>query len=93
MIGTVKDTSRRWILVAACVVTLLGIAVAIATLVTSRRPSAPPAAPASKPTLPAPPARLFLMFISLAPDGRRAAFTVFDEGTQRPQGAAPRPWR
>jgi len=68
MIGTVTDTSRPWILIAACVVTALGIATAIATVVTSRRPSPPAAAIAVKPTLPAPPARPFLMFISLASD-------------------------
>ena len=62
------DMSRRWILVAACVVTVLGIATAIATVVTSRRPSTPAAALVAKPLLSALPARPFLMFISLAPD-------------------------
>lgn len=68
MIGTVKDPSRRWILVAACVVTVLGFAVAVATVVTWRRPSTPSAARTARPLLSAPPARPFLMFISLAPD-------------------------
>lgn len=68
MIRSVRDTSRPWILVAACVVTVIGIAVATATFVTSRRGSTPSVAPAAKPLLQAPPARPFLMYISLAPD-------------------------
>jgi len=64
----VKETSRPWVLAAACVVTALGIATAIATGVSSRRHSTPSAALAAKPTMPAPPARPFLMFISLASD-------------------------
>lgn len=68
MIGTVNDTGRPWILIAACVVTVIGVTAAIATFVTSRRPSAPPATLAAKRTLVAPPARPFLMFISLASD-------------------------
>ena len=50
-------------------VTVLGIAVAIAAVTTSRR-RAPPllAALAPKPILSAPPSRPFLMFVSLAPD-------------------------
>ena len=68
MIGAMPDMSRRWILVAACVVTALLIAAGIATVVTSRRPSTPSAALAAKPLLSTPPARPFLMFISLAPD-------------------------
>ena len=63
-----KDVARSWILVAACVVTALGIGVAIAVVATSRRPSPPRPAAAGKPLLPAPPARPFLMFISLVPD-------------------------
>ena len=50
-------------------VTVIGLAVAAATFVTSRRPVPPPAAViAPKPILPAPPARPFLMFISLSSD-------------------------
>ena len=63
-----NDVARPWIAIAACAVTLLGIGLAIATVTTSRRPS-PPARPVvSKPTLAAPPARPFLMFINLVPD-------------------------
>jgi hypothetical protein len=68
----VKEVARPWIVAAAAVVTLLAVAFAIATVVTARRPL-PAAAPAAaaiaaKPLLPAPPARPFLMFISLVPD-------------------------
>jgi hypothetical protein len=68
----VNDASKPWRLVAAVVVTALGVAFAIATYRSTR--SAPPAGPprvaaaAAKPLLPAPPARPFLMFISLVPD-------------------------
>jgi len=63
----VSDVTRRWILVAACVVAI-GIALAIG-LTTRFRHSAPPrAAVITKPVLPAPPARPFLMFVSLIPD-------------------------
>jgi len=64
----VKDVARPWIIIAACVVTVIGIALAIATIASSRRPPAPRAAAAAKPVLPAPPARPFLMFINLVPD-------------------------
>ena len=64
-----KDVAKPWILVAAAVVTVLGIAVAIAAVVTSRRVSLRPrAVVAAKPLLSAPPARPFLMFVSLVPD-------------------------
>ena len=66
-----KDTSGRWILAASCVVTAIGVGVAIATIRTSRpagQPVASPAAVAVKPILAAVPDRPFLMFISLAPD-------------------------
>jgi hypothetical protein len=68
MIGPVKDTSRPWIALAAGVVTLLGLGLAIATVVTSRRSAKPPAAVPAKLLLASAPARPFLMFISLAPD-------------------------
>jgi hypothetical protein len=68
MIGTMPDVSRRWIGVAACVVTALVIAVVIAAVVTSRRPLASLASAAARPLLPRPPDRPFLMFISLASD-------------------------
>jgi hypothetical protein len=64
----VKDVARPWIIIAACVVTVIGIALAIATIASSRRPPAPRAVAAAKPVLPAPPARPFLMFINLVPD-------------------------
>ena len=66
-----KEVGRPWIAVAAVVVTAIGVAVAIATVVTSRRPAPPRAAGAvaGKPLLSAPPQRPFLMFISLIPDG------------------------
>ena len=55
-------------LAAACVVTLLGVAVAIAFVVTSRRPAPTPARQiVVRPLLSTAPARPFLMFISLAP--------------------------
>ncbi len=60
--------SRRWIAIAACVVTLIGLATGIATFVTSRRPAAPASAAAVKALLSSPPPRPFLMFISLTPD-------------------------
>ena len=63
-----KDVARPWIIIAACVVTVIGIALAIATIASSRRPPAPRAVAAAKPVLPAPPARPFLMFINLVPD-------------------------
>ena len=63
-----KDVARPWILAAAGIVTVLAIGVAIATFVTSRRSTPPPVAVAAKPLLSAPPARPFLMFISLVPD-------------------------
>ena len=68
MIGIMTDVSRRWIGVAASVVTALGVAVVIAAVVTSRRPLAPSASAAATPLLPRPPERPFLMFISLASD-------------------------
>jgi len=64
----VTDVARPWIAIAAGVVTAIGIAVAVATVRTSRRPSPAPAAIVAKPRLPAPPARPFLMFINLVPD-------------------------
>ena len=65
----VRDVARPWIVTAACTVTALGIVVAIASLKTPHLPAAPRATvAAAKATLPAPPARPFLMFISLAPD-------------------------
>ena len=63
-----KDVARPWIIIAACVVTVIGIALVIATVASSRRPSAPRAVAAARPGLPAPPARPFLMFINLVPD-------------------------
>jgi hypothetical protein len=64
----VNDVARPWILVAACLVTALGVAVAVLMLRTSH-PAAPPhTMTASRPLLPAPPARPFLMFVSLIPD-------------------------
>lgn len=63
-----KDVARPWIIIAACVVTVIGIALAIATIASSRRPPAPRAVATAKPVLPAPPARPFLMFINLVPD-------------------------
>lgn len=63
-----KEAAKPWILVAAGAVTLLAVAFAIATIVTSRRPSPARVVIAAKPLLPAPPARPFLMFISLVPD-------------------------
>jgi hypothetical protein len=64
----VKDVARPWILVAAWVVTALGVGVAIAVVATSRRPSPPRPVAAAKPLLSSPPARPFLMFINLVPD-------------------------
>jgi hypothetical protein len=64
----VKDVARPWILIAACVVTALGIGLAIAVIATSRRPSPPRPVAAAKPLLATPPARPFLMFINLVPD-------------------------
>ena len=63
-----KDVARPWIVIAACVVTVLGIALVIATVASSRRSPMPRAVAAAKPVLPAPPERPFLMFISLVPD-------------------------
>ncbi len=62
-----NDVARPWILIAACVVTALGGVVAFAVFRSSHR-SAPPAAVATRPLLAAPPARPFLMFVSLVPD-------------------------
>jgi len=66
----VREVARPWILAAAAAVTLLAVAFAIATVATARRPSPAPAAAAiaARPVLAAPPARPFLMFISLVPD-------------------------
>ena len=64
-----KEVARPWISIAAAAVTLLGLAVAIATVLTSRRPAPPRAPAAAQSLLPAPPQRPFLMFISLVPDG------------------------
>jgi hypothetical protein len=64
----VNDVARPWIAVAAGVVTVLGIALAIATVASSRRPPAPRPEAAARPVLSAPPARPFLMFINLVPD-------------------------
>ena len=63
-----KDVARPWIVVAACVVTVLGIALVIATVASSRRAAAPRPIVAARPVLAAPPARPFLMFINLVPD-------------------------
>ncbi len=67
-----NDASKLWRLVAAVVVTALGVAFAIATYRSTRSAPAPGpprvAAAASKPLLAAPPPRPFLMFISLVPD-------------------------
>ena len=63
-----NEVARRWIVVAASVVTVLAVAAVIVTLMRSRRPAEPPRAAAAKPLLVAPPARPFLMFISLVPD-------------------------
>ncbi len=64
-----KDVAKPWIVLAAGVVTVLGIAVAIAAVMTSRRdPVRPRAMAAPKPLLSTPPARPFLMFVSLVPD-------------------------
>src|SRR5947208_9627837 len=68
MIRPVKEAARPWILAAAAVVTVIGVILAIATVVTSRRPAPPPRPVAAKPPLPAPPVRPLLMFISLIPD-------------------------
>ena len=61
----VSDTSsQRWITIAAAVVTAIGIGLATATFMTSRKPAPPTAAAtraaAPKPILSAPPARPFL---------------------------------
>jgi hypothetical protein len=64
----VKDVAKPWIIVAACVVTVIGIALVIATVASSRRPPAPRPVAAARPGLPAPPARPFLMFINLVAD-------------------------
>ena len=63
-----KDVARPWIVVAACVVTVLGIALVIATVASSRRAAAPRPIVAARPVLAAPPARPLLMFINLVPD-------------------------
>ena len=64
-----NEVARPWIAFAAAAVTVLGLVLAIATVVTSRRPAPPPRDPiAAKPLLTAAPQRPFLMFISLAPD-------------------------
>jgi hypothetical protein len=65
----VKEVARPWIGFAAGAVTVIGVGLAIATVITSRRPAPPPRAPvALKPLLTAAPQRPFLMFISLVPD-------------------------
>jgi hypothetical protein len=69
----VKDVARPWIAIAAVLVTAIAIALAVATFMASRRAVAPPppraaVSAAAKPILAAPPARPFLMFISLIPD-------------------------
>ena len=66
-----RDTSRPWIVAAACLVTALAIGVGIATFRQSRA-KAPAATPRAntpgKPVLAAVPSRPLLMFISLTPD-------------------------
>jgi hypothetical protein len=66
----VKAIARPWIRIANVVVAALGVAVAIEAVRMSRRDVAAPApAPmVAKPLLATPPARPFLMFISLIPD-------------------------
>ena len=64
-----NEVARPWIAFAAAAVTVLGLVVAIATVMTTRRPAPPPRAPvAAKRLLTAAPQRPFLMFISLVPD-------------------------
>ena len=60
--------ARPRLLIAACIVTAIGASVAIGIIPTSRRSAPPRAAVTTKPVLPAPPARPFLMFVSLIPD-------------------------
>lgn len=61
----VKEVARPWIVAAASLVTALAIGLVIATRMTSSPPRRP--APADQPRLPSPPARPFLMSISLIP--------------------------
>ena len=64
-----KEVARPWIAFAAAAVTVLGLVVAIATVMTSRRRAPPPRATVTlRPRLTAAPQRPFLMFISLVPD-------------------------
>ena len=64
-----KEVARPWVAFAAAAVTVLGLVVAVATVMTSRRRAPPPRATvALRPRLTAVPQRPFLMFISLVPD-------------------------
>ena len=63
-----KDVARPWIAGAASLVTLLVVALLIATVMTGRRPVSDSRQTAvAKLLLPGPPSRPFLMFISLVP--------------------------
>ena len=64
-----KEVARLWIGIAAALVTVLGAVLVIATVMTSRRPAPPRRAVVpAQPVLAAPPARPYLMWISLIPD-------------------------
>ena len=68
MIESMREVARPWIAIAAVVVTVLGVALMVANLRTTRRPVTAPPLGAPRPLLTAPPQRPFLLFISLVPD-------------------------